>query len=86
MHILLKPFFLRRRRRRVSFRRMGLHGKINNAQFVSFLETSKFRRLSFDKYERKMRRKAVWARMSLLIAGLIFGWLVIESAQALTLF
>ena len=86
MHILLKPFFLRQRRKRVSFMRMGLHGRINNPQFVTFLETSKFRRVSLDKYERKMRRKAVWARMSLLIAALIFGWLVIESAQAITLF
>lgn len=87
MHILLKPFYLRRKRRRqVSFMRTGLRGKLMNPQFVTFLQTSRFRRMSLDKHEIRMRRKAVWARMSLLIGALIFGWIVIESAQAITLF
>jgi hypothetical protein len=87
LHVIFKPFFLRRKRRGpVSFMRTNLRSKLINPQFVTFLETSKFRRVSLDKHERKMRRKAVWARMSLLIAGLIFGWIVIESAQAITLF
>ena len=64
----------------------GLRTKLINPQFVTFLETSKFRRMSLDKHEKKMRRKIVWGRMSLLIGALIFGWIVIESAQAITLF
>ena len=64
----------------------GLRSKLINPQFVGYLETSKFRRVSLDKHERRMRRRAVWARMSLLIGALIFGWIVIESAQAITLF
>lgn len=87
LHILLKPFFLRnRRRKRVTFSHTGLRSKLINPRFVGFLETSNFQKFHLDKHERKLRRKAVWGRMSLLIGFLIFGWLVIESAQALSLF
>ena len=66
--------------------RTNLRSKLINPQFITFLETSKFRRVGLDKHERKLRRKTVWARMSLLIGGLIFGWMIIESAQAISLF
>lgn len=63
-----------------------MRSKLINPRFVGFLETSKFQRVHLDKHERKLRRKAVWGRMTLLIGFLIFGWIIIESAQAISLF
>ncbi|MEZ5278693.1 MAG: hypothetical protein R3F07_20090 [Opitutaceae bacterium] len=57
-----------------------------NAQFVSFLSESGFRKVDPGKYERSLRRRRVVAHVLLwsILAG--FGWVVIESAQALSLF
>lgn len=57
-----------------------------NAQFISFLDESGFRRVDPDKWERKMRRQRVvaYALLWLMVAG--FTWVVIESAQALSIF
>ena len=57
-----------------------------NAQFVSFLTQSGFRKVDPDKYEKSLRRRRVIAHalMWTILAG--FGWVVIESAQALSLF
>lgn len=57
-----------------------------NAQFVSFLSESGFRRVDPNKYERSLRRRRIVAHALLwsILAG--FGWVVIESAQALSLF
>lgn len=60
--------------------------RTSNAQFVSFLEQSGFRQVNPDRYERSMQRRRLlfnclfWAT----VAG--FSWVVIESAQALSLF
>ncbi|MBE2213080.1 MAG: hypothetical protein IAE82_04345 [Opitutaceae bacterium] len=57
-----------------------------NAQFVSFLDDSGFRRVNTDKWERSMRRRraVAYALLWMMVAG--FAWVVIESAQALSLF
>jgi len=57
-----------------------------NAQFISFLDDSGFRRIDTDKWERRMRRQRViaYALLWTMVAG--FAWVVIESAQALSLF
>jgi hypothetical protein len=57
-----------------------------NPQFVSFLTQSGFRKVDPDKYEKSLRRRRVIAHalMWTILAG--FGWVVIESAQALSLF
>jgi hypothetical protein len=57
-----------------------------NAQFISFLDESGFRRVDPDKYERGMRRRraAAYSLLWLMVAG--FAWVVIESAQALSIF
>ena len=57
-----------------------------NAQFVSFLDESGFRRLDTDKWERRMRRQRLvgYALLWVMVAG--FAWVVIESAQALSIF
>jgi len=57
-----------------------------NVQFVSFLDQSGFRRVDPDKYERSMRRRRVvaYSVLWLMVAG--FAWVVIESAQALSIF
>ena len=57
-----------------------------NVQFVSFLDESGFRRVDPDKYERSMRRRrsVAYALLWTMVAG--FAWVVIESAQALSLF
>lgn len=57
-----------------------------NAQFISFLDDSGFRRIDTDRWERKMRRQRLVAYVLLwsMVAG--FAWVVIESAQALSIF
>ena len=57
-----------------------------NPQFVSFLTESGFRKVDPNKYEKSLRRRRVVAHalMWTILAG--FGWVVIESAQALSLF
>jgi hypothetical protein len=58
-----------------------------NAQFVSFLDESGFRRgIDSNKYEASMRRRrvAAYVLLGMMVAG--FAWVVIESAQALSIF
>lgn len=57
-----------------------------NVQFVSFLDESGFRRVDPDKYERSMRRRraVAYCLLWMMVAG--FAWVVIESAQALSIF
>ncbi|MDA0346754.1 MAG: hypothetical protein O3C43_14130 [Verrucomicrobia bacterium] len=87
LHIVLKPFYLRQKRpKQVRFSQLNVRTKLINPQFVTFLKTTRFKRLNLDKHERRLRRKTVWGRMALLIATLLFGWLIIESAQAISLF
>jgi len=60
--------------------------RTKNAQFISFLDESGFRRVDPDRYERSMRRRktVAYALLWSMVAG--FAWVVIESAQALSLF
>jgi hypothetical protein len=60
--------------------------RTKNAQFVSFLDDSGFRRVNTDKWERSMRRRraVAYALLWMMVAG--FAWVVIESAQALSIF
>lgn len=57
-----------------------------NGQFLSYLGQAGFRRVNPAKYERSMRyRRAVLAVFFWgVLAG--FSWIVIESAQALSMF
>jgi hypothetical protein len=57
-----------------------------NAQFVSYLAESGFRRVNPDRYERGMRRRK-FATLA-LGGGLaaLFAWIAIESARALSIF
>lgn len=67
-------------------RGIGEATRTRNAQFISFLDESGFRRVNPDRYERSMRRRRVVAYVLLwtLVSG--FAWVVIESAQALSIF
>lgn len=86
-HLLFKPFFLRRnRRRQASYKFSDFRNRMMNPNLITFVENSPLFQVNFNKYERKMRRKATRARLSLAISALIFGWFVIESAQAVRLF
>lgn len=61
--------------------------RTKNAQFVSFLDESGFRRgIDSTKYEKSMRKRrvAAYALLWMMVAG--FAWVVIESAQALSIF
>jgi hypothetical protein len=68
------------------YRRDAGKTRTRNAQFISFLDESGFRRVDPNKYERAMRRRRVvaFACVWLMVAG--FAWVVIESAQALSIF
>jgi hypothetical protein len=57
-----------------------------NGQFLSYLGEAGFRRVNPAKYERSMRyrRAALAVFFWMLVAG--FSWVVIESAQALSMF
>lgn len=64
----------------------GNRGRNVNGQFVSFLQDSGFRRSNPDRYERTLqRRKVVLAVLTWAAVG-GFTWVVVESAQALSLF
>ena len=60
--------------------------RMQNAQFVSFLQKSGFRKRQLDKHEKSKRFKRLVAVSFawLLCAGIL--WVVVESAQALELF
>lgn len=62
------------------------HSRNINGQFVSFLQGSGFRRSNPDRYERSLQRRklALTAFTWAAVAG--FAWVVVESAQALSLF
>jgi hypothetical protein len=66
--------------------RGGGDGRTRNAQFISFLDESGFRRVNPDRYERSLRRRrvAAYVLMWAMVSG--FAWVVIESAQALSIF
>jgi hypothetical protein len=57
-----------------------------NGQFLSYLAQSGFRRVNPDRYEVSMRRRRVALAVAFwsVVAG--FAWIVIESAQALSIF
>jgi len=57
-----------------------------NAQFVSYLTETGFRRVNGDRYESSLRRRRLLKR--LLWVALIGGgaWVVIESARALSMY
>lgn len=61
-------------------------GTTRNSQFVSYLGQAGFRRVNPGKYERSLRyrRAALAVFFWCLLAG--FSWIVIESAQALSIF
>ncbi len=60
--------------------------RMQNAQFVSFLQQSGFRKQLLDRHEKskRLKRFAAVAFSWILCGGAI--WVVIESAQALELF
>lgn len=66
----------------------GLAGdNIKNPQFVSFLQQSGFREgINLDHYEKKMRRRRIAAYAVLAVILAAFSWIMLESAQALSLF
>lgn len=57
-----------------------------NGQFLSFLQGSQFRRVNPDAYERSLRRRRMAMAVFTWAAVAGFAWVVIESAQALTMF
>jgi hypothetical protein len=60
--------------------------RVKNAQFVSYLTESGFRRVNGDRYETSLRRRRVLKRA---LQWMLFGgcaWVVIESARALSRF
>tara|TARA_B100000519_G_scaffold193447_1_gene196072 strand:- start:4614 stop:4895 length:282 start_codon:yes stop_codon:yes gene_type:complete len=60
--------------------------RMQNAQFVSFLQKSGFRQRLLNRHDKTKRLKKI---VSALVAGsLVIGliWVVVESAQALELF
>ncbi len=60
---------------------------VTTPQFVSFLQQSGFReRINPDHYERKMRRRRLVAYAFIILVVVGFSWVMIESAQALSLF
>lgn len=62
------------------------HGRNVNGQFVSFLQDSGFRRSNPDRYERMLQRRKVALAVLTWTAVGGFTWIVVESAQALSLF
>jgi hypothetical protein len=57
-----------------------------NGQFLSFLNGTQFRRVNADAYERSMRRRRVVMAVFTWAAVAGVAWVVLESAQALTMF
>ena len=60
--------------------------RTKNGQFLSYLGQAGFRRVNPAKYERSMRYRRI--AMAVFFWGLLagFSWIVIESAQALSIF
>ena len=59
---------------------------VTNAQFVSFLQQSGFRKRALSRHEKTKRLKRIVAILVLwaVVAG--FAWVAIESAQAIDMF
>ncbi len=57
-----------------------------NAQFISYLVESGFRRVNVDHYEASLRRRRMGKVMLLLMLGAGGAWIVIESARALSMY
>jgi len=71
---------------RVRFARFSVRTKLFNPHFVTFLEKTRFRRDDVTRHERRMRHRAFLRRFAYLAGTLTFGWIVLESAQAISLF
>jgi hypothetical protein len=80
--VLHRPAF--RADPRLYSRRSGT--RTQNSQFLSFLHGSGFRRVNLDQYERSLRRRRVAMAVFTWVAVAGFAWVVIESAQALSMF
>jgi len=76
----------RQQGRRVRFARFSVRTKLFNPQFVTFLEKTRFRRDEVTRHERRMRRRSILSKLAYLAGALTFGWIVLESAQAISLF
>ncbi len=66
--------------------RRNSHTRTMNGQFLSFLNGTQFRRVNADAYERSMRRRRVVMAVFTWAAVAGVAWVVLESAQALTMF
>ncbi|MFL3659284.1 MAG: hypothetical protein ACJ07L_14690 [Opitutales bacterium] len=62
------------------------HYRMQNAQFVSFLQKSGFRRQLIDRHEKTKRFKKILGITVAWVLGGGFLWVVVESAQAIELF
>ena len=62
------------------------HTSGRHAQFASFLEQSGLRPHQVDRYERSLQRRQLVKVGLVGAATALVAWVVIESAQALTLF
>ena len=60
--------------------------RMQNAQFVSFLQQSGFRKRQLNRHEKTKRLKRVVSVAFAWLLGLGFLWVLVESAQALELF
>ena len=60
--------------------------RTQNSQFLSFLHDTGFRRVNPDQYERSLRRRRTAMAVFTWAAVAGFAWVVIESAQALSMF
>jgi uroporphyrinogen-III synthase len=56
------------------------------AQLVSFLESSGYRTHDVDVYERSLRRRRAAKALLVWATAFAVAWLVLESANALTMF
>ncbi len=64
----------------------GGNQRTQSSQFLSFLRDSGFRRVNPDHYERALRRRRAVMAVFTWVAVAGFAWIVIESAQALSMF
>jgi hypothetical protein len=60
--------------------------RTQSSQFLSFLRDSGFRRVNPDRYEQALRRRRAVMAVFTWVAVAGFAWVVIESAQALSMY
>lgn len=61
--------------------------RLRNAQFVSFMsESHSLQPFSADRYDARLRRRKRFKAMAALSVAAGVAWVVIESAQALSMF